>query len=265
MYSILFLCCLFDICLVLRGWVFHTVFIHFPCRVLVVSLFYPSSNPPLPLSCLPSSPLDQQCYAACMYAFSFPAADRRQIPNLRHLNPAVTFGLVISFKIHIGRAILYWMAQFCGAGVGVLSIYLFTPFEKKDVTTAYPLSEEANFAHSWVMETLVSWFSILAILMTCFGHLQKQPSAAHSIREASPLTNHEVNCLIAASIIIGGNLAASSTSGGFMNPLFSTGIGILSGTYELAPFFAPFIGAVGALITGLIFGFKVKVMYFKDN
>jgi aquaporin TIP len=204
-------------------------------------------------------------FACAMYMLSFPAADRRLMPNMRHLNPAVTFGLVASFKIHIGRAILYWMAQVTGAGVGVLFIYWFTPVEKRDILTAYPVLDSANFFHKFSMEIVVSFVSVLAALITFFGHLSKQPSIVSQLRETSPLTPHEINCLIIFGIIFGCNLCAGPVSGGYMNPLFALGIGMLSNDYDVPALVAPFVGAIIAVVTGLIFGFRVKLMYFKDR
>ncbi len=46
-----------------------------------------------------------------MYAFSYPAGDARSVPNIRHLNPAVTTVLFITGRFGIGRTFLYLLAQ----------------------------------------------------------------------------------------------------------------------------------------------------------
>lgn len=204
--------------------------------------------------------------ASCMYAFSFPSADRRRVPNVRHLNPAVTFALVASFKLHIGRAILYWMSQVCGAGVAVLAIFLFTPFEKKDIVSAYPLVENVSTVNTWLTEITVSFILILVVLMCCFGHLGgRQPSVAQAVRETSPMTYHEVNSIMAGLTASFCCFVASSVSGGYMNPLMAIGIGILSGNEEVAAYVAPFCGAAASVLIGLIFGFRTKFMYFDED
>ena len=41
-----------------------------------------------------------------------------------HINPAVTLGFVLSRKISVALAVYYWVAQFIGAVIGGLIIYL---------------------------------------------------------------------------------------------------------------------------------------------
>lgn len=40
-----------------------------------------------------------------------------------HLNPAVTFGLLVAKKISLLRAFLYWIAQIAGAILGSAFVY----------------------------------------------------------------------------------------------------------------------------------------------
>ena len=199
-------------------------------------------------------------YSAIMYSFSFPMADRRHLPNTRHLNPAITFALFGSGNVALGRALLYWLAQLSGGGIGVIVLYYCTPFEKRNILTGFPLVENVSTLETWVMEIMSSYIAVLVILVNCFGHLQPQPSVAAALDESSPLTNNEVNCLLAAGGVFIASMVGSGVSGGYFNPLFGVGIGMLSGNYEVASIVAPFIGSVAAVLTGFLFGFKVRML-----
>lgn len=41
-----------------------------------------------------------------------------------HVNPAVTFGVLVGRRISLGRAVLYWAAQLLGAVVAVVLLRL---------------------------------------------------------------------------------------------------------------------------------------------
>src|SRR3954470_13709567 len=44
-----------------------------------------------------------------------------------HLNPAVTFGLLVGGKISLARTVVYWIAQLAGAAVaGFILLFIFT-------------------------------------------------------------------------------------------------------------------------------------------
>lgn len=204
--------------------------------------------------------------AAAVYAFSFPSADRRRVPNVRHLNPAVTFALVAAFKIHVFRAVLYLMAQVCGAGVAVLAIFYATPYEKRDVLSAYPIAEGVSVPNTWITEIVISFVVCLTILMVQFGFLGgRQPSIAQATQEASPMTFHETNATAVGLVVFSCSLAANAVSGGHANPLMAIGIAILSGKEVVAAFVAPLIGATIAVLVSFAFGFRSKFMYFNEK
>jgi len=199
-------------------------------------------------------------YAATIYAFSYPAADSLHVPNIRHINPAITAVLALTGRFPLGKTILYWLSQFTGGCVAVLFIYWLTPLQKKDITTAYPLLDQVKTYNEWVTEYIFSTFSIFALLMTNFSSVawKKQPSILAKLSEQTPFTNHELNSVTSGAIIFVCSIAAATVSGGYMNPLFAIGIGILSGNYSAPALVCPFLGAVTALFFGVIFGFEVS-------
>jgi aquaporin Z len=54
-----------------------------------------------------------------------------------HINPAVTLGFVLSGKLPIARAAYYWVAQFVGAAVGGLLIYVISESGDLDKTGVF--------------------------------------------------------------------------------------------------------------------------------
>src|SRR5205823_11487918 len=54
-----------------------------------------------------------------------------------HINPAVTLGFVLSRKITVPLAIYYWVAQFIGATLGGLVIWIITETGDLDTTGVF--------------------------------------------------------------------------------------------------------------------------------
>lgn len=197
-------------------------------------------------------------YAAVIYAFSYPRSDTRSYPNIRHVNPAFTILLTAFGKFDFSKCVLYLLSQVIASGLAVMSIYYITPFSTKDVTTIYPLMEGVGAANSWSMEIMTSFVYFTSVLTTTFHHWRdqpSQPSVLSPIGENSPFTNHELNCLLMGCTVLMCSLVGSAISGGYMNPIFALGIGILSDQYEVHAFIGPFIGGAVAFMIVLIFGY----------
>src|SRR3982751_4021476 len=54
-----------------------------------------------------------------------------------HINPAVTLGFVVSRKLSLGKAAYYWVAQFAGAAVGGLLIWVIVERGDLDQTGVF--------------------------------------------------------------------------------------------------------------------------------
>jgi len=201
-----------------------------------------------------------QALGGALYTFSYPTGDNRNYPNIRHMNPALTLLLTVFGNFGIGKAILYWLAQLCGTGLAVMTVYYCTPFSTRDVTSSYPQLENVSGLNEWMMELATSFTFFVTILMTSFHHWRdasKQPSVLSPLAENSPFTNHEINCVIAAAITFACALVGGPVSGGYMNPLFALGIGILSDVYKVSAFMGPIIAVVLAMFVSFAFGYNV--------
>lgn len=204
-------------------------------------------------------------YASSVYGFSFASPDKRVPPNMRHLNPAVTLGLFLSFKLTVRQFLLYVLSQLAGAGLAVFLLFYIAPIDKRTVTTAFMLGDGVTISMMWMMEVITSYISVLVILMTSFGHMAPVKKPASAILDAehdeeAPQTHHEINCIISGAVILVCSVVAAPVSGGFMNPLLAVGVSILSGIDYTAPYLAPLLGSLLAVVTGVIFGFKVPLI-----
>lgn len=195
-------------------------------------------------------------FSAILYTLSYPSADRRIVPNIRHANPAITFAMIFAFRISPFRALMYLISQITGTGVGVLVFYYCTPFTKKTVSSTYLRVEGVAGAQEGLMEFVTSYILYVILFVTLFGNNQKQPSVAAQVEEESPQTHHELHCLLAGCAVFACALAGAGVSGGYMNPLFSLGIGIMSGNYRVSALLVPFASSFLAVATGYLFGFQ---------
>jgi aquaporin Z len=66
-----------------------------------------------------------------------------------HINPAVTLGFVLSRKITVVQSLYYWIAQFAGAALGGLIIFVITKSGDLDKTTAGPGGPQIFAANGW--------------------------------------------------------------------------------------------------------------------
>jgi aquaporin Z len=66
-----------------------------------------------------------------------------------HINPAVTLGFLLSRKLTALQALYYWVAQFIGAAIGGLIIFVITKSGDLDKTTAGPNGPQIFAANGW--------------------------------------------------------------------------------------------------------------------
>ncbi|MCU0786078.1 MAG: aquaporin [Verrucomicrobia bacterium] len=164
-----------------------------------------------------------------------------------HLNPAVTFGLLVGGKIDFGKTVAYWIAQLAGATVaGLLCVWLLggvavvggTP----DISqTGTPLVPVVTTAQAIAIEAVLTFFLVFVV----YG-------SAVDVR-APKIGGLAIGLTVALDILFGGPL-----TGAAMNPARTFGPALASGHWNnhLVYWIGPLLG--GAL-AGLIYGrFLIK-------
>jgi MIP family channel proteins len=164
-----------------------------------------------------------------------------------HLNPAVTFGVLVGGKISPAKAIAYWIAQLAGAtAAGLLCVWLLgcgavaggTP----DISqTGIPLVPVVTTAQAIAIEAVLTFFLVFVV----YG-------SAVDVR-APKIGGLAIGLTVALDILFGGPL-----TGAAMNPARTFGPALASGHWNnhLVYWVGPLLG--GAL-AGLIYGrFLIK-------
>ncbi|KAF9353561.1 glycerol channel, partial [Mortierella sp. NVP85] len=172
-----------------------------------------------------------------------------------HLNPAVTLAQAIFRGFAWAEVPFYWIAQFAGAFVGALIVYIFNHAAIKDTDAALtigifvtgPQSAKVSTAAAFIAEFLGTALLVLVILAT-------------SDKGNTPAGNTQ-------PLIIGLSLFAIGNSFGYLtgfslNPardlaprvftaLFGWGLDAFTrqSWYFWVPIVAPFLGAIGGAFT----------------
>jgi aquaporin Z len=171
-----------------------------------------------------------------------------------HINPAVTLGFLLGRKITLVQSAYYWVAQFAGAAIGGLIIWVITESGDLDQTTAGPGGVQIFAANGWgdkigsqyglgsviVMEIVFTALLVFVVLATTtvgypmgFGGL-------------------------AAGLTLGMiHLATIPVDNTSVNPARSFGAAIFSGTDALSQLWAFFVfpligGVLGVLVWLLV-------------
>jgi aquaporin TIP len=160
-----------------------------------------------------------------------------------HLNPAVTFGLLVGGHISVKRTIAYWIAQLAGAAAAAcLMVALFGSNGVPVVAKGTPdLAEGVGQGGGIVLEAVLTFFLVFVV----YGSAVDQ--------RAPKIGGLAIGLTIALDILVGGPL-----TGGSMNPARTFGPALASGhwnnhvVYWLGPL-------LGGAVAGLIYGrFLIK-------
>lgn len=152
-----------------------------------------------------------------------------------HLNPAVTFGLLIGRKICASRALAYWISQLLGATAAaaiMLSVGGITA-----VSNGTPdLAPKVSVLTGILVEAVLTFFLVFVV----YG------SAVDS--RAPKIGGLAIGLTVALDILIGGPI-----TGAAMNPARTFGPAFVSGhwTNHIVYWVGPLIGG---LLAGLIYG-----------
>nr|ABK26146.1 unknown [Picea sitchensis] len=158
-----------------------------------------------------------------------------------HVNPAVTFGLVLGGQITILKGIFYWIAQLVGAIVACLLLKFVTGGL---TTPTHNVAAGMSTIEGVVMEIVITFALVYTVYATA-----ADPKKG-SLGTIAP---------IAIGFIVGANiLAAGPFSGGSMNPARSFGPAVVSGdfTNNWVYWFGPLVGGglAGAVYGGVFIG-----------
>lgn len=160
-----------------------------------------------------------------------------------HINPAVTFGLLIAGEIKIVNAIGYWISQFIGAILAGLTL-VHVLGDKAGTLGVTVLAEGVTAGQGLILETILTFFLVNTIL-----------NAAVS-GKAGNLAGLAIGLTLSLSILMGGPLTGAS-----LNPARTLGPAIASGNYAdiWLYFVGPLLGgAVAALLYIGVFKEKAK-------
>jgi len=152
-----------------------------------------------------------------------------------HLNPAVTFGLMLADKIDLKGAIAYWLSQLAGAVAAAwmclvvldpTAVFNGTPTVGKDVT----------LGHAVVIEAVLTFFLVFVV----FGS---------AVDERAPkIGGLAIGLTVALDILFGGPL-----TGAAMNPARTFGPALIGGQW--AHHYVYWAGPLlGGGLAGLIYG-----------
>jgi MIP family channel proteins len=160
-----------------------------------------------------------------------------------HLNPAVTFGLLVGGQIGVKKTVAYWIAQLAGGtAAACLLVQMFHGSGAQVVAAGTPdLSEGVSQLHGIVLEAVLTFFLVFVV----YG------SAVDS--RAPKIGGLAIGLTITLDILAGGPL-----TGGSMNPARTFGPALASGHWNNHAVY--WIGPLlGGALAGLIYGrFLIK-------
>lgn len=160
-----------------------------------------------------------------------------------HLNPAVTFGLLVGGKIKLANAMAYWVAQLAGgAAAGFLLVAMFGANGTAIVAGGTPdLGAGISPGLGIVVELVLTFFLVFVV----YG------SAVDA--RAPKIGGLAIGLTIALDILFGGPL-----TGGSMNPARNFGPALASGHWN--NHYVYWVGPlIGGALAGLIYGrFLIK-------
>jgi aquaporin TIP len=158
-----------------------------------------------------------------------------------HVNPAVTFGVLLGGKMSVQKAISYWVAQFVGA---VVAAYLLKwiletviPGSNLGATTGSltPNGQSGDAARVIVVEGVLTFFLVVAVMASGIYNLNGN------------LAGVAIGLVLAMDILAGGPLTGAS-----MNPARTFGPALA--TNDLSYFWMYVVGPLaGGGIAGVLF------------
>lgn len=106
-----------------------------------------------------------------------------------HINPAVTFGMLMTGKIHFVPAILYMTAQCIGAIIGAAYLESVTPAALAKTLGANIVHSDVVPSSAFGVETAVTYVLVLTVFASCDGTRNMYGSSPLSIGLAVAIGN----------------------------------------------------------------------------
>lgn len=161
-----------------------------------------------------------------------------------HVNPAVTFGLMLGGKIKPYEAIAYWVAQFVGASLAAfLLAWILGPDPKSLGETIGSLTEAKDWPRVIVVEAVLTFFLVTAV----YGS-----AVAGKNGNAVGLA---IGLVLVMDILMGGALTGAS-----MNPARTFGPALaMQHKWYVVPYF------VGPLLGGGVAGLLYNALFLKSD
>ena len=150
-----------------------------------------------------------------------------------HINPAVTFGLLIAGEIRFDTAIGYWIVQFAGGIAGALMLKAVLPIDGDLGVTI--LAENVSATQGLFVEIILTFFLVTTIFNTVVSG------------KAGNFAGLAIGLTLVFCILMGGPLTRAS-----LNPARTLGPAIAAGNY--ADLWLYFVGpCVGAVLAALLY------------
>ena len=153
-----------------------------------------------------------------------------------HINPAVTFGFLITKRIQGKDAFFYMLSQLAGATLAALTLLLVYPDSIwKPVNLGTPgLGSEIGFGTGILIETILTFFLVFSIFGTAVD--ERAPKSIYGFA---------IGLVLVFDILVGGPLSGAS-----MNPARTFGPALISGFWDnhLVYWIGPFLGGSIAAI-----------------
>jgi MIP family channel proteins len=152
-----------------------------------------------------------------------------------HLNPAVTFGLLVGGKICASRALAYWVSQLLGAIVAAGIMLNVTSLKVVDAGTP-DIGPHVTVATAILLEAVLTFFLVFVVYGSAVD--QRGPK----------IGGLAIGMAVTLDILVGGPITGAS-----MNPARTFGPAFVSGHWSnhIVYWIGPLIGG---LLAGVIYG-----------
>lgn len=162
-----------------------------------------------------------------------------------HINPAVTFGFLVTRKITIVRAVLYIISQCVGALLGALILKSVNPEWAKSIPGHSAPGDGVTLTQAFFIEMLITFVLIWTVFATC-------DSQRKDLSGSGPLA---IGLAIAMC-----HLWAVPYTGSGMNPARVFGVAVVSNNFYPHIHWAYWVGPLlGAALAALLYDFVLAV------